>query len=142
MSKTVKKYSKTFTRPSRAKQEFADEVNINNVVKRVMQVGGELPQGNREPMFGDFSEVQSYQDAQNQIAQAKSEFEHLPLDVRSKFNYSITKLMDYLDDPANAEEAKEMGLTPVHPTKESTSTEETISESKAVEETNSEEKDS
>jgi len=103
------KVEKKFEQPTRTKSEFADEANINNIVKRAVRAGV-LPQGQRKPMFGDFSEVKSYDEAQNAIVQAQENFLKLPSEIREKFGNNVAELLDYLDDPANKAEAIEDGL--------------------------------
>ena len=94
---------------TRTKSEFADEANINNIVKRCMN-GAAMPTGSRTPLFGDFSEVADFTSAQTLIAQANAEFEQLPSDVREKFGNNVSDLMDFLDDENNLDEAVELGL--------------------------------
>lgn len=96
---------------TRTKSEFADEANINNIVKRCMN-GAAMPTGSRTPLFGDFSEVADFTSAQTLIAQANAEFEQLPSDVREKFGNNVSDLMDFLDDENNLDEAIELGLAP------------------------------
>ncbi len=96
---------------TRTKSEFADEANINNIVKRCMN-GAVMPTGNRTPLFGDFTEVADFTSAQTLIAQANAEFEQLPSDVREKFGNNVSDLMDFLDDENNLAEAIELGLAP------------------------------
>jgi phage internal scaffolding protein len=96
---------------SRTKSEFADEANINNIVKRCMN-GAAMPTGSRTPLFGDFTEVADFSSAQTLIAEANSEFEQLPSDIREKFGNDVSQLMDFLDDENNAAEAIELGLLP------------------------------
>jgi len=96
---------------TRTKSEFADEANINNIVKRCMN-GAAMPTGGRTPLFGDFSEVADFTSAQTLIAQANAEFEQLPSDVREKFGNDVSSLMDFLDDENNLAEAQELGLAP------------------------------
>ena len=96
---------------TRTKSEFADEANINNIVKRCMN-GAAMPTGGRTPLFGDFTEVEDFSSAQVLIAQANAEFEQLPSDVREKFGNNVSDLMDFLDDENNAAEAIELGLLP------------------------------
>lgn len=96
---------------TRTKSEFADEANINNIVKRCMN-GGAMPTGSRTPLFGDFSDVADFSSAQTLIAQANAEFEQLPSDVREKFGNNVSDLMDFLDDENNLVEAQELGLAP------------------------------
>jgi len=96
---------------TRTKSEFADEANINNIVKRCMN-GAAMPTGSRTPLFGDFSEVADFTSAQTLIAQANAEFEQLPSDVREKFGNNVSDLMDFLDDDNNIDEAIALGLAP------------------------------
>ena len=96
---------------TRTKSEFADEANINNIVKRCMN-GAAMPTGSRTPLFGDFSEVADFTSAQTLIAQANAEFEQLPSDVREKFGNNVSDLMDFLDDENNIDEAIALGLAP------------------------------
>ena len=96
---------------TRTKSEFADEANINNIVKRCMN-GAAMPTGSRTPLFGDFSEVADFTSAQTLIAQANAEFEQLPSDIREKFGNNVSDLMDFLDDENNLAEAQELGLAP------------------------------
>lgn len=96
---------------TRTKSEFADEANINNIVKRCMN-GAALPVGGRTPLFGDFTEVADFTSAQTLIAQASAEFEQLPSDIREKFGNDVSALMDFLDDENNLDEAIALGLAP------------------------------
>jgi phage internal scaffolding protein len=96
---------------TRTKSEFADEANINNIVKRCIN-GAAMPTGGRTPLFGDFTEVEDFSSAQNLIAQANAEFEQLPSDIREKFGNDVSALMDFLDDENNLDEAIELGLAP------------------------------
>ena len=96
---------------TRTKSEFADEANINNIVKRCMN-GAAMPTGSRTPLFGDFSEVADFTSAQTLIAQANAEFEQLPSEVREKFGNNVSDLMDFLDDENNIDEAIALGLAP------------------------------
>ena len=109
---------------TRTKSEFADECDINNIVARCIK-GAALPSGGRTPIFGDFTEVSDFSTAQNLIAEANSEFEQLPSETREKFGNDVSKLMDFLDDENNLDEAIELGLAPKPTVSEPTASEET-----------------
>jgi len=96
---------------SRTKSEFKDECNINNIVKQCIKTGV-MPSGTRQPMFEDFSNVGSYNDAVTQVAEANSTFEGLPSEIREKFDHSVQNLIDFIGDESNAAEAQELGLLP------------------------------
>lgn len=96
---------------SRTKSEFKNEVNINTIVRRA-QVSGVMPSGNRQPLYGDFSNSEDYTQAQIRIAQANEEFLRLPSDIREKFANNVSNLLEFIQDPENHEQAVELGLIP------------------------------
>lgn len=95
----------------KTKQSFKDECDINKKVQR-MQQGGLLPGGAvRTPMFSDVSGV-DFQEAQFLVARARQAFEALPARIRHRFDHKPEKLLDFMADKANLEEAVKLGLTP------------------------------
>lgn len=102
-----------FKKPSRTKDEFRDDADITNIVKRAMTTGFLVDpsiQPTRKPMFGDFSRVPVYQDAWNTIVQARQAFDQLPEKLRRRFNYDPEQLLAFLGDHANLQEAISLGL--------------------------------
>jgi len=95
--------------PSRTKSEFAEECNINNIVNRGLK-SGILPSGTRKPLFDDYSEVNDYVQIQRTIVEAEQNFMQLDAETRQFFSNNVANLLDFIDDPANAEKAAEMGL--------------------------------
>lgn len=98
--------------PSRTKSEFKEEADVNNIVAQCIKKAIALPSGDRQPMFEDFSEIGTYQDAVHSVAKANEEFSHLPSEIRAKFDNNVQSLIDFLDDPENKAEAIELGLLP------------------------------
>lgn len=94
--------------PTRAKQEFRDECDINRIM---MQYGrtGELPQVSGA-VYGDFQSTQTYHDMQNTLIAAENAFKTLPASVRKTFNNDPAAVIDFLNDPANKDKAIELGL--------------------------------
>lgn len=95
--------------PTRAQQQFAEECDINTIVRR-FGVTGELPQSRQIPMNGDFTEVVDYQTALHKLMEADAAFMELPSDVRKRFDNDPGKLVDFVSDPANKEEVRKLGL--------------------------------
>ena len=95
--------------PSRTKQSFLEEADINNIMRKYINTGV-LPVGDRKPTYGDFSSGAEYQDLQNQLIQAQQEFELLPADIRDRFGNSPEAMIDFLSDPENEAEAIAIGL--------------------------------
>lgn len=97
--------------PSKTVQADAADADINVIVARLHQAG--LP-ASREPWWSeaDASSPVSYQDALQMIATAQARFEALPSRVRERFGNDPDKLIRFMDDPANADEAVKLGLVP------------------------------
>ena len=103
------------TDPSLTQQQFRDEADINYIV-RAYDTTGVYPSINpvdnsRVPMFGDFTGVpESAQEAYNFILDAKANFDHLPLEIRKRFNYDPGEFLAFVEDPRNADELVRLGL--------------------------------
>lgn len=91
-------------------QHFAMEGNVNQVVKRAQ--ANLLPQGNRQPMFGDFTKLADYDVMLNRQIEARNVFNQFPAEIRERFGNSPQALYDWISDPKNREEAIEIGLLP------------------------------
>lgn len=102
--------------PSETAQEFADECDINYLVKRYAETGSyfenPLVSPTVRPEFADFSELDAsdYQSAMNLFVRAKNEFDALPVAIRKRFGYNPKELLDFLNDRANYDEAVSLGL--------------------------------
>ncbi|WNK13994.1 MAG: internal scaffolding protein [Microvirus sp.] len=90
-------------------QHFKDECDVNQIVERFMKTG-ELPENQRIPQFGDFSDVKSYDTALQLVRDAQEEFENLPALIRKRFNNNPEELLEFIDDPSNQEEGIRLGL--------------------------------
>lgn len=92
-----------------AVQAYKDDSDINTIVRR-FGVTGELPRSSVEPFYGDFSEAVDYQTALNMTIEARQAFDSLPSSVRSRFENDPGKLIGFLQDDSNREEAETLGL--------------------------------
>lgn len=95
--------------PTRTQQQFKDEVDINTIVER-FGLTGELPENVRVPVDGDFTQVTDYQGALNLILEAEAAFMEFPANVRERFSNDPAKLVEFVSDPANLEEARKLGI--------------------------------
>lgn len=95
--------------PSRTKQSFKDECDINKIMRRYV-VHGVLPQGVGVAKYGDFSEAGTYLEAQNIIIKARAQFSSLPSKVRERFRNDPAEFLKFVQDKGNAEEAQQLGL--------------------------------
>jgi phage internal scaffolding protein len=98
-----------FTRPSRTKQSFRDECDINHILRQ-FNVTGQLPTGSVQPQYGDFSGITDYQSALNAVMAAQDSFLQLPAKVRAKFDNDPALFVEFASDEANRDEMKALGL--------------------------------
>lgn len=100
---------------SLAKQSFAEEVDINTIVRR-FGLTGQLPVGMRAPTYGDFTGVIDFQTAMNAVALANEAFDALPAEVRVRFHNDPQEFVVFCSDERNRAEAEKLGLVvPVAP---------------------------
>lgn len=96
--------------PTLTQQQFKDEADINNLVDRFLRTG-EIPPVDARAMYGDFVDApQSYQEALDAVFAAQEGFDALPSKTRQRFNNDPLELLSFLADPANVEEAIDLGL--------------------------------
>lgn len=93
-----------------AVQSDAIDADINTLVKRFgLTVDSPENPGNLA-FYGDFSGVVDFHTAQTALVDARNAFESLPSRVRERFVNDPRYLLQFLENPANAREAAEMGL--------------------------------
>lgn len=95
--------------PSLTKQSFAEEADINTIVKR-FNLTGQLPQDVRMPTYADFEGILTFHDAMNAVRDAQEAFFELPAELRSRFGNDPGAYVDFCSDPKNQDEAVKLGL--------------------------------
>lgn len=104
------RYGFASTEPTRTKQSFKDECDINHIMRNYRD-RGLLPQGTtKTARYGDFSTVDDYLQAQNLILRAQRQFSELPSEVRDRFQNDPTRFLTFVTDTANLDEAHDLGL--------------------------------
>ena len=94
--------------PTLAQQHFKDECDINYILKNF---GVEaLAVNPLTPRYGDFTDVVDYHTALNSVIAAEDEFMALPANIRTRFDNDPAKLIDFMENPANYDEAERLGL--------------------------------
>lgn len=105
--------AETSSAPSLTKQCFAADADINTIMDRYAKTGYMIdPSVNptRKPQFGDFSDVPTYQEAQQILIDAEEQFSALPSKIRERFENDPVNLLDFMSNPANYEEAVKLGI--------------------------------
>ena len=105
------------TGESLTQQHFADESEINNIIRSHDRNGviDHIQRGNA--IYGDFSEITDLSDALVQIQEAQKEFLNIPSEIREKFKNDAGEFFKYASNPDNEDGMREMGL--LNPTKSS-----------------------
>lgn len=100
---------------SLTKQSFKDECDIKKILEKHRKTGvwsGITGVYARKPLTGDFTASVDFQNAMNLVADAKQQFAQLPAKVRDRFINDPSRLLDFLNDSSNEEEAIKLGLLP------------------------------
>jgi len=97
--------------PSRTKQEFREECDINNIMQRY-RVNGTLPSVSPtcQPIFADCVGIGDYASCIRKIRAAEESFNALPVKIRARFGNEPAQLVGFLQDPANVDEGRALGL--------------------------------
>lgn len=91
------------------KQSFKDECDINTIMSRY-QATGEIPKLDvRAPQYLDATGM-DFQAMQNKVLEAQALFMELPSKLRTRFANDPGAFLDYVADPANRAEMRELGL--------------------------------
>lgn len=96
--------------PTRTKQEFRNETDINKVMARYFKTGFFDHVSRTAPVFADVSKVGDYASVVRRVKAAEDAFMALPAEVRLRFNNDPAQLVSFLQDPRNREEAVGLGL--------------------------------
>ncbi len=104
------------SKPSLTQQEFKESCDINNILAKfsvqAQALGVEpsqlMPQD--QGTYGDFSNLDDFQTAQNKIAFLNDQFSNLPSDVRRKFGDNLNNFIGALSDPSRIDELGELGV--------------------------------
>lgn len=102
--------------PTRAQQHFRDECDINVLVARFARTG--VPEAPPAPPMSAFDEIFDYQSAMQTVIDARSSFQSLPSNIRSRFQNDPAQFLSFIYDSNNRSEAISLGLIPAPPPSE------------------------
>jgi phage internal scaffolding protein len=94
------------TEKSMTHQEFADECDINNLMKRYRY--NQLP--DVPTTIGSFSQVTDYKEMLEATIHTRNAFDLLPAHLRQRFGNDPQQIIDFLGDSNNRDEAVKLGL--------------------------------
>lgn len=92
--------------PSKTHQEFAAEVDVNNIMRKYTY--SQLP--DIPGTVAQFSQNIDYHDMLNETIRARASFQQLPAKLRQRFNDNPQDLINFVADSKNRDEAISLGL--------------------------------
>lgn len=104
------------SKPSLTQQEFKESCDINNILSKfsvqaqALGVDPSLLMPQDQGTYGDFSNLDDFQTAQNKIAFLSDQFSNLPSDVRRKFGDDLNSFIGAISDPNRIDELGELGV--------------------------------
>lgn len=100
---------------SMARQEFAEECDINTIMERYQRTGV-LPANAPEPVYYDFTEIpDDLLGVLRMMDEAQEAFMQLPAKVRLEFGNNAAEFVEFATQPSNLEQMRAWGLSPPAP---------------------------
>lgn len=96
--------------PSMTEQHHKNDCDINTILKRYDKTGLITHVNNMQATYGDFTEVNEYQESLNLVMAAQQSFADLPSNIRKRFSNDPGEFMEFITDPKNSEEMIKLGL--------------------------------
>lgn len=98
------------TGPGLTKQSFAGEVDINKIVAGFEKTGMLTHLNSRQPFYGDVSDIRDYHEALSVVRTAEELFDGMDAKVRERFHNDPAKMIEFLANEENREEAIKLGI--------------------------------
>lgn len=99
------KFEKTLTQ-----QQFKDEQNVNNIVKKYGVAAFTDQTQYLSQQFADIANLNDFHAAQNLILSIEDSFMSLPAEVRKEFHNDPAALVSFVADKNNLQKAIDLGL--------------------------------
>lgn len=96
--------------PSMTQQQFKDDCDINNIMRKYANTGEFTHLSKRPGVFADMTSVTDYQDMLHKVHAAQAAFSELPAATRVRFENDPANLIAFLQDDKNYDEAVKLGL--------------------------------
>lgn len=95
---------------SLTKQSFRDQCDINIILKNYENTGMISHTNKSQGTYGDFTGISDYQSSLNAVITAQNSFNELPAGLRKYFDNDPAKLIQFISDDKNYDQAYKLGL--------------------------------
>lgn len=96
--------------PTPTQQHAKAECDINNILKQYDRTGLITHINSAKAQYGDFTEVNEYQESLNRVMMAQEAFMELPSAIRKQFENDPGQFFEFATNPDNQDAMVEMGL--------------------------------
>lgn len=96
--------------PGRTEQSHKHDCDINSIIKKYDKTGLILHVNQAKAQYGDYTQINEYQQNLNMIIDAQDSFEEMPSSVRKRFGNDPGLFLEYISNPENDKEMIELGL--------------------------------
>jgi len=98
--------------PSRTKQEFQAECDINNILKHFSQTGmlRHVSARAAQGAYQDLPDSVDFQESLHAVQRATEAFMTLPSKLRARFDNEPAEFLAFVTNPANLDEMRALGL--------------------------------
>lgn len=120
---------------SMTQQNLKEETDVNAILKRYSKTGILSHVNEAKAVYGDFTNITSYQDALVYVQTAMSEFMDLPANIRKEFDNDPQQLVAFLQDNKNYDKAVALGLVEAKPSDKIKETKPAVKETPKAENT-------
>lgn len=97
---------------SMTKQSMAAACDVNAIMRKYLSTGVLEHVKERDPLYGDFTDVEDYHASVNRVRAAQETFDGLPASIRDHCDNDPAELVRMALDPERREEMEELGLLP------------------------------
>lgn len=96
--------------PSRTQKQFADETDINKIMKKYHNTGMITHLAKNPGRYMDLTDMKDYAQSLQTVIDSEAAFMTLPSETRFKFHNDPQSLINFLSDPQNRDEAIKLKL--------------------------------
>ena len=105
-----KPFSISFPEQGMTEQHHKQDCDINYILKKYDRTGLITHVNTATAQYGDYTEVNEYQESLNMVIAAQASFMELPSEIRKRFGNDPGSFFEFATNPENADEMVKMGL--------------------------------
>jgi phage internal scaffolding protein len=94
----------------KTEQSHKSMCNVDNIIRQYDRTGLITHVNNAVAQYGDYTEINEYQDNLNMVIEAQNAFDELPAHIRKKFSNDPGLFFEFATNPENKDELIELGL--------------------------------